>query len=57
MKTTVRGLLFAGGIVLLAGCATAPQPLDPNAQVPPPNHPAPVQSQIESSVPPAAEVP
>lgn len=33
--------------LLLAACAAkTPRPLDPNAQVPPPNHPTPVKSQV-----------
>jgi hypothetical protein len=33
--------------LLLAACAAkTPRPVDPNAQVPPPNHPAPVKSQV-----------
>lgn len=47
MKNTLRGLLIAAGLVLVAACAT-PMPLDPNAQVPPPNNPAPVKSSAET---------
>lgn len=46
MKNMLKGLLLAAGVALVAGCAT-PMPLDPNAQVPPPNNPAPVKSSTE----------
>jgi len=48
MGKTMKGLLLAAGMALVAGCATQPMPLDPNAQVPPPNHPAPVKSAVET---------
>lgn len=48
MKNMLKGLLLAAGILMVGGCATQPMPLDPNAQVPPPNNPAPVKSSVET---------
>jgi len=47
MKNAMKGLLPMACIVLLAACASRePRPLDPNAQVPAPKHPAPIESKV-----------
>jgi len=47
MSNTTKGLLLAAGLALLAACAARePRPVDPNAQVPAPKHPAPIESEV-----------
>jgi hypothetical protein len=46
MKNTMKGLLLAAGVALLAACATRTRPVDPNAQAPSAKHPAPIESKV-----------
>lgn len=47
MKANVLRLSVPLLCLMLAACAArTPRAADPNAQVPPPNHPAPVKSQV-----------
>lgn len=46
MKNTMKGLLVVAGIALLGACASQPRPVDPNAQVPAPKNPAPIESKV-----------
>ncbi|WAC64448.1 hypothetical protein OVA13_06700 [Pseudoxanthomonas sp. SL93] len=47
MKANVLRLFVPLLCLMLAACAAkTPRPVDPNAQVPAPNHPMPVKSQV-----------
>jgi len=47
MKANVLRLSVPLLCLMLVACAArTPRAADPNAQVPPPNHPAPVKSQV-----------
>jgi hypothetical protein len=48
MNNTMKGLLLLAGVALLAACAArTPRAVDPNAQVPAAQHPAPVKSEVK----------